>query len=213
MTALKIVNVKGESVGEFTLGEGWQAGGGDQTVSDAVTALRANSRAGTASTRGKGAVAGSNKKPWRQKGTGRARAGYRQSPVWRGGGVVFGPKPRSYAKGLNKKTARVALVRALAGKVAAGQVTVLDGLPLEQPKTREMAGILKSLKVSRGALVVIEAANRTISLAARNLPGIEVVTADALNTYQVLRYPAVLVTRAAMERLGRRISGEREASS
>jgi large subunit ribosomal protein L4 len=214
MTALKIVNVKGESVGELALADGWPgAGRGEQAVADAVTAILANRRAGTAATKGKGTVAGSNKKPWRQKGTGRARAGYRQSPVWRGGGVVFGPKPRSYATGLNKKTARVAFGRALADRAASGAVTVLEALSLDQPKTRAMAAILKAVKADRGALVVIEAADRNVALAARNLPGVEVATADALNTYQVLRHRSILVTRAALERIERRLAGKKEASS
>ena len=127
---------------------------GAQAVKDAVTAIRNSMRAGTAYTKGKGEVAGSNKKPWKQKGTGNARAGFRQSPVWRGGGVAHGPKPRSFEQKLNKKVWQLAFKRALSEKIAAGQVIVLDEFSFEAPKTKLMAAFLNVLNVTRSAVIV-----------------------------------------------------------
>ena len=124
---------------------------GAQAVKDAVTAYRNALRAGTACTKGKGEVAGSNKKPWKQKGTGNARSGFRQSPVWRGGGVAHGPKPRDYEQKLNKKVWSLAFKRALSEKLEAGNVIVVDAFSFEAPKTKLMAKLLKDLGVERSA--------------------------------------------------------------
>lgn len=127
---------------------------GAQAVKDAVTAIRNAMRAGTACTKGKGEVAGSNKKPWKQKGTGNARAGFRQSPVWRGGGVAHGPKPRSFEQKLNKKVWALAFARAFSDKLVAGDVIVVDKFEFEAPKTKLMAKFLKELGVDRTACIV-----------------------------------------------------------
>src|SRR6478736_2883111 len=140
---INIKDIKGSNLGElevkFALVED---GRGTQAVHDAVTAYRANQRMGTASTKNAGEVAGTNKKPWKQKGTGRARAGSFQSPLWRGGGVVFGPKPRDFSKKVNSRTKQLALRKALSERLKAGDVLVVSDLKLSSPKTKDFVGVL-----------------------------------------------------------------------
>ena len=180
---------------------------GEQAVRDAVVARNASLRAGTASTLRKGEVAGSNKKPWKQKGTGRARAGYRQSPVWRGGVVAFGPHPRDFSIKVNKKVVRLAFRRALSERIAAGAVKLVEDLSLAAPKTKELRGVLEALGAP-SALIVVPAWDDNLLLSARNLQGVEVTTVRNCSVYQVLRYPAIVMTRAAWEELKPRFSGE-----
>ena len=180
---------------------------GEQSVRDAVVARNASLRAGTASTLRKGEVAGSNKKPWKQKGTGRARAGYRQSPVWRGGGVAFGPHPHDFSIKVNKKVVRLAFRRALSERIAAGAVKLVDDLSLAAPKTKELRGVLEALGAP-SALIVVPAWDDNLLLSARNLQGVEVTTVRNCSVYQVLRYPAIVMTRAAWEELKPRFIGE-----
>lgn len=180
---------------------------GEQAVRDAVVARNASLRAGTASTLRKGEVAGSNKKPWKQKGTGRARAGYRQSPVWRGGGVAFGPHPRDFSIKVNKKVVRLAFRRALSERIATGAVKLVEDLSLAAPKTKELRGVLEALGAP-SALIVVPAWDDNLLLSARNLQGVEVTTVRNCSVYQVLRYPSIVMTRAAWEELKPRFSGE-----
>ena len=180
---------------------------GEQAVRDAVVARNASLRAGTASTLRKGEVAGSNKKPWKQKGTGRARAGYRQSPVWRGGGVAFGPHPRDFSIKVNKKVVRLAFRRALSERIADGAVKLVEDLSLAAPKTKELRGVLEALGAP-SALIVVPAWDDNLLLSARNLQGVEVTTVRNCSVYQVLRYPAIVMTRAAWEELKPRFTGE-----
>jgi len=180
---------------------------GEQSVRDAIVARNASLRAGTASTLRKGEVAGSNKKPWKQKGTGRARAGLRQSPVWRGGGVAFGPHPRDFSIKVNKKVVRLAFRRALSERIAAGAVKLVEDLSLAAPKTKELRGVLEALGAP-SALIVVPAWDDNLLLSARNLQGVEVTTARNCSVYQVLRYPAIVMTRAAWEELKPRFIGE-----
>ena len=180
---------------------------GEQSVRDAIVARNASLRAGTASTLRKGEVAGSNKKPWKQKGTGRARAGYRQSPVWRGGGVAFGPHPRDFSIKVNKKVVRLAFRRALSERIAAGAVKLVEDLSLAAPKTKELRGVLEALGAP-SALIVVPAWDDNLLLSARNLQGVEVTTVRNCSVYQVLRYPSVVMTRAAWEELKPRFTGE-----
>jgi large subunit ribosomal protein L4 len=206
MSKLPVCNIKGERVGEISLpDELVLVKKGSQAVHDVVVAHQAGLRAGTASTLTKGEVAGSNKKPWKQKGTGRARAGYRQSPVWRGGGVVFGPKPRSFAKKVPKKVARLAFRRAFGDRVAAGDVIVVDEISLATPRTKDFAEVLKKLSVSAGALIVVDTVDRNLALASRNVPGVGVATSKSVHTYELLRYPKVVVAKAAMPALETRL--------
>jgi large subunit ribosomal protein L4 len=171
-------------------------------------AHRAAKRAGTASTKSKGEVAGSNKKPWRQKGTGRARAGYRQSPVWRGGGVAFGPKPRDYSKKINSKVSRLAFRRALSEKLTAGHVRIVDILTVEEAKTKSFVALMKALGIERKLLVLVDAVDDKLLLAARNIQGVEVMKAAEASVYQLLRYPEIIVNRAGMDILLARLEGK-----
>ena len=179
---------------------------GEQAVKDAVTAIRNGMRAGTASTKSKGEVAGSNKKPWKQKGTGNARAGFRQSPVWRGGGVAHGPHPRSYETKLNKKVWRLAFARVISDKIKAGDVIVLDEFKFEAPKTKLMAALLKSLGVDRSACIVQKDVDDTVLLVTSNLPRVDYCTAQALDVYTAMVSRKLVCDKAGFEALMARIS-------
>ena len=195
-------NQQGELEVKFELVEG---GRGTQAVHDTVVAYRANQRMGTACTKTVGEVSGSNKKPWRQKGTGRARAGSNQSPLWPGGGVVFGPRPRDYTKKVNGKTKQLALRKALTERLKAGDVQVVSDLKLESPKTKGFAAILSKLDVKGTALLVDAVIDNNVRLASRNVEGVEVTTADNVNTFQGLRPNKVLITKSAFEKLEARL--------
>ena len=205
---LAVKDIKGQSQGElevkFTLIDN---GKGTQAVHDAVVAFMANQRMGTACTKNAGEVAGTNKKPWRQKGTGRARAGSFQSPLWRGGGVVFGPKPRDFGKKVSKATKQLALRKALSERLKSGDVVVVDDFKLGSPKTKEFVGALKALQVEGTTLIVASGPDRNLALASRNVPEVEVATSDSLNTYQVLRFGKLLFTRSAFEGIEQRLAG------
>jgi len=182
-----------------------EGGRGTQAVHDTVVAYMAAQRMGTACTKNVGEVAGTNKKPWRQKGTGRARAGSFRSPLWVGGGVVFGPKPRDYSKKVNARTRQLALRKALTERLKAGDVHVLADLKLESPKTKGFLGILSSLGVEGSTLLVDAAIDRNLALASRNVPKVELATADGLNTYQVLKPAKLLITKDAFDKLAARL--------
>ena len=203
---LTVKDTKGNQQGElevkFALVEG---GRGTQAVHDTVVAYRAAQRMGTACTKTAGEVSGSNKKPWRQKGTGRARAGSHQSPLWVGGGVVFGPRPRDFAKKVNTKTKQLALRKALTERLKAGDVQVIADLKLDSPKTKGLTAILSKLEVKGTTLVVDASVDNNVRLASRNVEGIEVTTADTVNTYQVLRPNKLLITRSGFEKLEARL--------
>lgn len=207
---VKVYNQKGSSVGSVDVAdECLVLDRGEQAVHDVVVAYRAALRAGTASSKHKGEVAGSNRKPWRQKGLGRARAGYRQSPIWRGGAAAFGPHPRSFAQKVNRKVARLAFCRALSEKLAAEAVQVVDSLDFAEPKTRELAGVLKALKIEGPVLVVVDAIEKNLDLASRNMAKVELVEAARVHAYQVVRYPVIVATRAGFEGLAARLEGKR----
>ena len=179
---------------------------GAQAVKDAVTAIRNAMRAGTACTKGKGEVAGSNKKPWKQKGTGNARAGFRQSPVWRGGGVAHGPKPRSFEQKLNKKDWKLAFARAFSEKFAAGDVIVVDEFKFEAPKTKLMAAFLKDLGVDRSAIIVQKDVDDTTLLVTSNLPRVDYSTAQALDVYSLMVAKKVVCDKAGFDVIMARIA-------
>jgi large subunit ribosomal protein L4 len=203
---LTVKDIDGKQQGELEVKFDLVADGrGTQAVHDTVVAFRAAQRMGTACTKNVGEVAGSNKKPWRQKGTGRARAGSFQSPLWVGGGVVFGPKPRDFSKKVNAKTRQLALRKALTERLKAGDVQVVADLKLDSPKTKAFAAILSKLDMKGTALVVDTAIDNNVRLASRNVPGVEVATADSLNTYQVLRPNKLLVTKSAFDKLADRL--------
>jgi large subunit ribosomal protein L4 len=198
-------NQQGELEVKFQLIENSKGG---QAVHDAVTAYRAAQRSGTACTKTVGEVRGSNKKPWRQKGTGRARAGSVRSPLWPGGGVVFGPRPRDFSKKINKKTKTLALRKALSERLKAGDVIVIDDVSLAAPKTREMVAVLKALKLDGTTLIVQSGINKNLTLASRNVPDLSVTTSDKLNTYDVLRPDKLVFTKSSFEQVEARLAKE-----
>ena len=179
---------------------------GAQAVKDAVTAIRNAMRAGTACTKGKGEVAGSNKKPWKQKGTGNARAGFRQSPVWRGGGVAHGPKPRDFEQKLNKKVWKLAFKRALSEKIAAGEIIVVSEFKFEAPKTKLMAKLLKDLGVDRSAVIIQKEVDDTVLLVTSNLPRIDYSTAQALDVYTLMANKTLVCDQAGFDALMARMA-------
>src|SRR5215475_7663643 len=182
---LAIKDLNGDQQGElevkFPLVEG---GRGTQAVHDTVVAYLANQRMGTACTKTMGEVTGTGRKPWRQKGTGRARAGSFQSPLWVGGGVVFGPKPRDFGKKVNARTKQLALRKALSERLKAGDVQIVSDLKLAEPKTKAFVNVLGNLGVDGTTVIVDASIDKNLNLAARNLNTVEVTTADFLNTYQ-----------------------------
>jgi len=206
---LTIKDTKGNNQGElevkFPLIED---GKGTQAVHDTVVAYQAAQRMGTACTKNVGEVAGTNKKPWRQKGTGRARAGSFQSPLWRGGGVVFGPRPRDFSKKVSRKTRQLALRKALSERLRAGDVMLVDDLKLGSPKTKEFIGVLSALELKGSALFVAQAVDKNLTLASRNVPDVALTTSDVLNTYDVLRPNKLVFTRNAFEQLEARLGKE-----
>ena len=179
---------------------------GEQAVKDAVTAIRNAMRAGTASTLRKGEVAGSNKKPWKQKGTGNARAGFRQSPVWRGGGVAHGPHPRDFSQKINKKVMKLAFARALSDKIAAGDVVVVDEFKFEAPKTKLMAALLKKVGVERDALVVTGKFDESVLQVTKNLARAMYETANAVDVYTLLTFRTVVCSKEGFDALVKRLA-------
>jgi large subunit ribosomal protein L4 len=199
---IAIKNIAGKDQGElevkFPLVED---GKGTQAVHDAVVAHQAAQRSGTACTKTVGEVAGTNRKPWRQKGTGRARAGSFRSPLWAGGGVVFGPRPRDFAKKISKKTRSLALRKALSERLKAGDVVVVDDLKLESHKTKEFIGVISALELKGTTLVISSGIDKNLTLASRNLEKVALATSDSLNTYDVLRPDKLLFTKSAFEKV------------
>ena len=209
MSTIKMYKRTGEAAGEISVPDSALVlKGGEQAVHDVVASGMAGARAGTASTLSKGEVAGSNKKPWKQKGTGRARAGLRQSPVWRGGGIAFGPKPRDYSTKVNKKVALLAFRRALSDRVASGAVKVVEDLSMKEPRTKLVAGMLKALEVKGACLIVTPAADESVSRAARNIPGVAVMPASEVGVYHIVRYPVIVASRAGWDKLQARLEGK-----
>ena len=201
MPTVNVLNTQGSIVGEIELSE--EIFGAEINVPAMhayVTAYNANQRQGTQSAKTRAEVSGGGKKPWRQKGTGRARQGSTRSPQWTHGGVVFAPKPRDYRMSLNKKLKRVALKSALSSKVASDKLVVLDTLELSAAKTKEMVKVLANLKLTN-ALIVLPENDDTVIRAARNIPGVASTTVGTLNTYEVLKHNAVIITKAAVEKV------------
>lgn len=203
---LTIKDTQGKNQGElevkFPLIED---GKGTQAVHDAVVAYQAAQRMGTACTKNVGEVAGTNKKPWRQKGTGRARAGSFQSPLWRGGGVVFGPKPRDFSKKVSRGTRQLALRKALSERLRAGDVVLVNDLKLSSAKTKDFIAFLSALELKGSALIISQGTDKNLTLASRNVPHVALATSDSLNTYDVLRSDKLVFTRGAFEQVEARL--------
>ena len=205
---IAIKDLKGKNSGELEVKfEMIENGRGTQAVHDAVTAYRAAQRSGTACTKTAGEVQGSNKKPWKQKGTGRARAGSVRSPLWAGGGVVFGPKPRDFSKTISKKTKQLALRKALSERIKLGDVVIVDDLKLSSPKTKDFSNIIDKLEL-QGTTLIVAAADKNLTLASRNISYVTMTTGDLLNTYDILRPDKLLFTKSAFEKVEARLSQE-----
>jgi len=174
----------------------------EQLLHDAVVNFLANQRQGTHATKTRGLVSGGGKKPWRQKHTGRARAGSNRSPLWRGGGIVFGPQPRDYSYNLPKKAKRLALKTALSLKMSEEAITIIDGFSIDKPKTKDMIATLKNLGLEGKKLLIITPENdKIVILSARNIPGVKVVRVSDLNSYEVLVHGRLLITKDAVTKL------------
>lgn len=208
---LSIKNIAGQAQGELEVKFAMiENGKGTQAVHDTVTAYRAAQRSGTACTKTVGEVSGSNKKPWRQKGTGRARAGSHQSPLWVGGGVVFGPKPRDYRKKISKKTRQLALRKALSERLKAGDVLIVDDLKLATHKTKEFVKIITALELKGTTLLISDGAgDPNLLRAARNVEKVTTTTSASLNTYDVLRPDKLVFSKTAFEQVEARLNKEK----
>lgn len=202
MIELAVYNSQGKEVDKLSLEEK-QLGGEVKKalLKEAVLMYEANKRVGTACTKTKAEVRGSGKKPWAQKHTGRARAGMTRSPLWRKGGVVFGPKPRDYSYHIPKKARREALRSALLGKFLDGEVTVVEGLEFDGPSAKKMAQLLNHLGIHESCLIVARDDNQTLWKSARNIPGIALMSASQLNAYEVLKRKKLLITRDQLNSL------------
>jgi large subunit ribosomal protein L4 len=206
MSKLNVYNLNGEGAGEKEIADGMlERKRGQQAVMDVVTAYRAGIRAGTASTKTRDMVSGGGRKPYKQKGTGRARQGSTRSPVLRGGGVVFGPHPRDYSKKVNKKLAALAFRRALSDKLAMGALVVAEGLGEIEPKTKALTPLLKQVSGGKATLFLTAVSSKNLNLAARNRQKVEVTTAAQAHTYQIVRYPVIVTDAAGLEVLQSRL--------
>lgn len=202
MTKVSVLSQTGASVGEIELNDAiFGIEPNEAVLFDAVVAQRASLRQGNHKVKNRSEVAGGGRKPWRQKGTGRARQGSIRSPQWRGGGIVSGPTPRSYSYKLPKKVRRLALKSALSAKVVEQNFLVLDALTLAAPKTKEFTKILKDLSLEKKSLFVTADLDENVALSARNIPGVTVLTANGINVLDLLGHDKVVFTKSAVEKV------------
>lgn len=198
--AIKVIDQKGKSVGEVDLNKCiFEVEPNDSVVFEAIIRQRAGKRQGTHATNNRSAVSGGGKKPWKQKGTGRARQGSIRAPQWRGGGTVFGPTPRSYKVDMPRKARRLAIKSVLSQKVADGNLIVLDQLTLATPKTKDLKAIFSAIKVSGKVLVVSD--DKNVQLSGKNLPQVKVVPVNGLNVVDAVDYEKLLLTQDAIKRI------------
>jgi large subunit ribosomal protein L4 len=198
MPSVSMVDQNNKKVKDVELPSMFSAEVRPHLVHAAVVNQLANRRAGTAATKNKALVSGGGKKPFKQKGTGRARAGSSRSPLWRHGGTIFGPAPRDYSYALPKKARRAALVDAIASKVVDNRLILVDSLELTEPKTKLVSSMLENLGVQENALVLITAENKNLRLAARNIPSVKVLKMDNINVYDLLKYRYLITTQDAL---------------
>ncbi|MBT2639945.1 MULTISPECIES: 50S ribosomal protein L4 [unclassified Bacillus (in: firmicutes)] len=202
MPKVALFSQAGSQVGEIELNDSvFGIEPNNHVMFEAVVMQRASLRQGTHKTKIRSEVAGGGRKPWKQKGTGRARQGSIRSPQWRGGGTVFGPVPRSYSYKLPKKVRRLAIKSALSSKVQSENIFVLESLAFEAPKTKEFKNVLSGLSVNTKALIVTAGLEENVALSARNIPGVTVVTADGINVLDVLNHDKLIMTKAAVEKV------------
>ncbi|WP_128896432.1 50S ribosomal protein L4 [Longirhabdus pacifica] len=203
MPKVALYNKTGAEVGEVALNDAvFGIEPNESVLYDAIVMQQASLRQGTHKVKGRSEVRGGGRKPWKQKGTGRARQGSIRSPQWVGGGVVFGPTPRSYAYKLPKKVRRLAIKSALSNKTVDNKVIVLDELLMSQPKTKEFSAILNSLKVERKALVVAAKYDENVDRSVRNIPGVKFISVEGLNVLDVVAHDQLIMTKEAAEKAG-----------
>ena len=201
MADVKVYNMSGAEVGTMSLNDDiFGIDVNEHAMHLAVVQYLANQRQGTQSAKTRAEVRGGGRKPWRQKGTGRARQGSIRSPQWTGGGVVFAPKPRDYSFKLNKKFKRVALKSALTTKAVENKIIVLDELTLEAVKTKEMAKVLTNINAGK-ALIVMDGSNKNVMLSARNIPEVKTAAVNTINVYDLLKYNTLVVTKEAVAKI------------
>lgn len=206
MPLVDVININKEKVGQADLPDAvFDAPVKPHLVHEVVVAQLASRRRGTASTKDRSEVAGSTRKLYRQKGTGRARAGSKRNPVWRGGGTIFGPRPRDYGYRPPKKVRRLALMAVLSSKLQDGELIVLDALPLSEVKTKLLASMLGGLDVLN-AVIVIPSEDRTMELAARNLPKVKVLRTDGLNCYDLVKHEKLILLESAIGPISERLA-------
>jgi len=206
MPVVDIVNLSKEKVSEVELSDAvWDVPVRISVLHQVVCAQLASRRQGTASTKGRSEIRGSGRKPYRQKGTGRARAGSRKSPVWRGGGTVFGPKPRSYQQRVPKKVRRLALCMALTDKRKSDKVVVLDEFKLQEIKTKRFVEAMKGLQIEN-ALILVHQDDANLRKSSRNVPHIKVLPTDGLNVYDILKHENLIVLSSALEKITERLA-------
>ncbi len=203
MPKVAVYDITGAATGEIELNDDvFGVAVNEALIHQAVVRQMANQRLGTASTKTKGLVRGGGKKPWRQKGTGRARAGSIRSPLWVGGGTVFGPQPRSYAFSMPRKARRLAIKSALSAKVAAGELLVVEDIQFSQPKTKNVVNLLANFNsAEQKALIITDVANENVAKSSRNIPGVKNITSLTLNVIDILHHDKVLVTKDAVTKI------------
>ncbi|MFC7365914.1 MULTISPECIES: 50S ribosomal protein L4 [Bhargavaea] len=202
MPKVSVLNQTGASVGEVELSESvFGIEPNEAVLFEAIISQRASLRQGNHKTKQRGEVAGGGRKPWRQKGTGRARQGSTRSPQWRGGGTVFGPVPRSYSYKMPRKVRRLALRSALSAKVREESLVVLDALTFDAPKTKAFVQVLKDLSVDKKALFVTAELDENVALSARNIPGVTVVSANGINVLDLVGHDKLVMTKSAVEKV------------
>lgn len=202
MPKVAVYNTSGSQVGEIELSDAvFGIEPNIHVLHSAVVLQQASLRRGTHKTKGRSEVSGGGRKPWRQKGTGRARQGSIRAPQWKGGGTVFGPQPRSYAIKLPRKVRRLAIKSALSSKVRDSEIIVLDELRMAAPKTKEFAKILSNLKVERKALVVSAEFDDNVALSTRNIPGVKFVPATGINVLDLLNHDKLIITKEAVAKV------------
>ncbi len=214
MKTVPILNTEGTKVGEAELSDYYFACEVNQPAIHQVVRMQlALSRAGTASTRSRGELRGGGAKPWRQKGTGRARAGSNRSPIWRGGGTIFGPTPRDYGFKVNRKVRRLALRSALSARAGEDAVTVLEDFEMETPSTKTAAEILRKLEIAESMLLVMADYDENLDKSFRNIPGAGVTPLSNLNTYDIMASDRIIFTKSALEGLQSAKGGETDEAS
>lgn len=202
MKKIEVLNINGEAASKIELNENiWGITPNDAVLYDALRLARNNQRQGTADTKTRSEVSGGGKKPWRQKGTGRARQGSTRAPHWPGGGIVFGPHPRSYAIKMNRKERRLALKSALTYKARENGIVVVENIELSSNKTKDFIKLLEDLKVTGKTLIVVKELTDNLILASRNLSNVKVIESHEINTYDVLNYNNVVITEEAVKML------------